>query len=234
MYSKIPSRCKNPERYFRPGSELEDASDLHLFGACRASSVEQEHSNDHQEKEMIEHATKYGITLVPYSDTELTMKRVCSGRDDPIWFEMLHDLAQRVLNGEADGILIEHQNRLIRSTIFHSVKNPEAEMTDRDAKFIRETTMGIPLYSIIHPCTPPLEVLRLQQNRGRKYAQNKGGGDRKIRRKKRKRIAQIEKAVQMRNNGASWSKVSEILDVKISTVRGWLKRPEMVPLLNQN
>ena len=229
-YTTLPSRCKNPEHYFHSCPQQERPQ-LNLFGVCRASSIEQEHSNEDQEKDMIDFTTRYGTSLVPYSDTELTMKRVCSGRDDPIWFEMLHNLAQRVLNGEADGILVEHPNRLIRSMIFHSVKNPEAEMTDRDAKFIRETTMGIPLYSIIHPCTLPLEVLRLQQNRGRKYSTNKGGGDNSDGRKKRKRIHLTEQLIALRNGGMSIGNIAKEFNVHKGTVQGWLNRPEIIPFL---
>ena len=154
------------------------------------------------------------------------VEHVGSGAD-PSWLPGAALLARQ--HGAV--ILAESVDRLIRNPDFNPKTCPDAQPREADLEELRVWTDGVILATLIHPNATPAEIRSFQRRRGQEAKGHRGGRPRK-RRWKERRLARIDLARRMRDDGWSCRQIADWLNARddgfrpqtAMTVYNWLRR----------
>jgi DNA invertase Pin-like site-specific DNA recombinase len=153
-------------------------------------------------------------------DVVSVQRKVASGKDS-IW------LAPAVGKAQEYGakILAETTDRLKRHQDYHSVKCPDARITEWDLQMLALETEGVRMVTLLHPDATPKEVRSYQRKRGQAQKGKKGGrpkvtppGEMVARRKRHK-----EEIIKLNAAGHGSREIARRLNVPESTVRRWVR-----------
>jgi hypothetical protein len=169
---------------------------------------------------LTERAQHFGAAVVG------VIKHVGSGTD-PCWLAWAAELAKQ----KGAKLLFESTDRAIRHANYHSIENSDAQARDCELQDLQFWTKGVALVTDLHPDASPAEVRSYQSKRGQRFKGNRGGRPRK-RKWKVRRLAWIDLARNMRDDGLSYQQIAESLnggrdgfsDVTAMTVWNWMKR----------
>jgi DNA invertase Pin-like site-specific DNA recombinase len=128
-------------------------------------------------------------------------------------------------------LLAESADRFIRSKDFHTRKNPGALPSVAEFEELKRITAGVVLCTLLPPDTPWRQVRGHQSRRGQRAKARKGGRPPE-RKWGERRLARIDLARKMRDEGLSYQQIADSLNARDDgftdqtpmTIFNWLRR----------
>lgn len=179
--------------------------------ACRVSGREQDRSN--KLKRQVSNLRKH---IIDRGGIVVGVVAVVESGWDPMWLAQAAAIAKK----HGGKIAVECVNRAIRSSAYHSERDPTAQARTPELEYMKSCLDGVEITSMLDPDASAGEERGYQTRRGQSESGNKGG---KPMRKKNRRKKLKPEAIRLQQIGESIAGISRLLNVAESTVRDWLR-----------
>lgn len=214
-----PSEPGKASDYFAHFETL-NATDVVLY--CRVSSCRQHQNSNlaNQETSLNRELKRLGVTV------HATYGCIESGWDNDDWMDRA-TLAYAAAEAEKLGavLVFESISRAIRSIWYHPSRDKHAQPTKAEYEKFLRITKGAKLATIAHPDITPEAERGLQSRRGMTEKNKKGGRPRKQKRTRTLYPQETKnRAIELRQAGASHGEIANALNAPRSTVQSWVKR----------
>ncbi len=203
----------------KPSTRIQHAPDVIRFGtlvwivARKSDDKDAKRCLADQSAHTAEEAIRQGAKILGSSE-------FITPGSDPYWLRAVAEQARK--HGAI--IVAATTDRLIRSYNYDQ-HHQDWLPNQAELDYLMRVVDGVPLATIDHPDATNGEQRSFQSKRGQERTGRKGG--RPVKKvagiKKQRRVLLQPQAIQLRREKLSLKEISQLLDVKRSTVQDWLK-----------
>lgn len=189
---------------------------------CRVSGNKQHQNGNlaNQVTSLERDLKRRGITVLE------TYRCIESGWDNDHWMDRPTLAAAAKRAKELGALLVfESTSRAIRSCWYHPSREKDAQPVKAEYENLQRITNGVKLATIAHPDLTPDAERGLQTRRGMTEKDKRGGRPRKQKRTRTLWPQETKnRAIELRQAGASYGEIAKMLNVPRPTVQSWTKR----------